>query len=94
VSALGQVVALSLRSAVPRDLPDELMPALAHPADKIVIPAPAPAASAVQEGEQGVPAEGDGKAGKRAKGKNANGAPVVPKVLPSVYFSNRQLAVL
>jgi tRNA pseudouridine(38-40) synthase len=90
VSALGQVISLNARSAIPKDLPEELMQQLAHPLDKVVLPASAAAATIATDsgGAEGSAitadtvdvstAQGKGK-GKKAKKGTAGPVPTAPK---------------
>lgn len=75
VSALGQVVSLCVRSAVPKNLPEELLQQLVHPLDKVVNPAASAAAgtgsaaaSIVEASDPSAAAADDGSA-KPKKGK-------------------------
>jgi tRNA U38,U39,U40 pseudouridine synthase TruA len=71
VSALGQVISLSVRSAIPKDLPEELMQQLAHPLDKVVLPASAATTTntAGGDGAEGSASTADTAALSTAQGK-------------------------
>jgi tRNA U38,U39,U40 pseudouridine synthase TruA len=72
VSALGQVISLSVRSAIPKDLPEELMQQLAHPLDKVVLPASAATTMNTPggDGAEGSAITADTAALSTAQGKN------------------------
>jgi tRNA U38,U39,U40 pseudouridine synthase TruA len=88
VSALGQVISLNVRSAIPKDLPEELVLQLAHPLDKVVLPASAATTTntAGGDGAEGSASTADTAAvstaqdkGKKTNKGTAGSVPTAPK---------------